>query len=74
MPAAAGLALQVAKVMACELGRPEAARGHYARAAELQRTSPTTYLHCLGHVAHGKIDAGKPSSPPLTFFRRRQLL
>lgn len=58
VPPAAGLALQVAAVLHQELDRADAARTHYTRAAELLRSSPAAYLHCLGNIASGKVADG----------------
>ncbi|XP_034249294.1 40-kDa huntingtin-associated protein [Thrips palmi] len=58
VPAAAGLALQVATALRLELDRPEAARSHYARAAELMRSSPMAYMHCLENIASDRVSDG----------------
>lgn len=59
LPTAAGLALQLADALELELDRPEAARAHYTRAAELLRSSPLAYLHCLGAIASCRINEGE---------------
>lgn len=58
MPAAAGMALQVADVLRRELDRPEAAQLHYFRAAELLRSSPMAYMHSLENIASGRVSEG----------------
>ncbi|KAK3907838.1 40-kDa huntingtin-associated protein [Frankliniella fusca] len=57
-PPAAGMALQLAEVLRRELDRPEAARLHCSRAADLLRSSPTAYMHCLESIASGRVSEG----------------